>query len=81
VIKEGERSFDLEVMRGTSAAGRLLIELPYPFYWEGFEDETFRRRPDFMAVEPVAAPGAEVERSGRAALGSLRWAMFRKAMR
>jgi hypothetical protein len=29
VIKEHERSFDLEVMRGTSAASRLLIELPF----------------------------------------------------
>ena len=28
-IEEGERSFDLEVMRGASAAGRLLIELPF----------------------------------------------------
>ena len=45
VIEKGERSFDLEVMRGTSAACRPLIELPYPFYWEGFEDEAFGRRP------------------------------------
>jgi hypothetical protein len=27
VIEEGERRFDLEVMGGASAAGRLLIEL------------------------------------------------------
>jgi hypothetical protein len=32
-------------MGSASAASRLLIELPYPFYWEGFEDEAFRRRP------------------------------------
>ena len=31
--------------RDTSAAGRLLIELPYPFRWEGFEDDAFPRRP------------------------------------
>ena len=55
MIEEGERSFDLEVMRGTSAAGRLLIELPYPFCWEGLEDEAFRRRPCdyFEPGEPV----------------------------
>ena len=34
VIEENERSFDLEVMGGISAAGRLLIELPDPFYWK-----------------------------------------------
>jgi hypothetical protein len=34
VIKEGERSFDLEVMRGASATCRLLIELPSLFYWK-----------------------------------------------
>ena len=28
VIEEGESSFDLEVVRGASAAGHLLIELP-----------------------------------------------------
>ena len=55
MIKEGERSFDLEVMRGTSAACRLLIEFPYPFNWEGFEDETFGRRPSnyFKPCAPV----------------------------
>ena len=54
-IEEGERSFDLEVMRGASAAGRLLIELPYPFYRECFEDEAFGRRPrdDFEPGAPV----------------------------
>ena len=31
MIEESERRFDLEVMGGASAAGRLLIELPYPF--------------------------------------------------
>ena len=45
-------------MRGTSAAGRLLIELPHPFYWEGFEDEAFGRRPcDYF--EPGAPVGDE----------------------
>ena len=55
VIEESERSFDLEVVRGASAAGRLLIELPYPFYREGFEDEAFGRRPrdDFEPGAPV----------------------------
>jgi hypothetical protein len=42
-------------MRGTSAAGRLLIELPHPFYWEGFEDEAFRRPCDYF--EPGAPVG------------------------
>jgi hypothetical protein len=28
-----------------SAAWRFLIELPSPFYWEGFADEAFGRRP------------------------------------
>ena len=58
VIEEGERSFDLEVMRGTSAACCLLIELLYPFCWEGLEDEAFRRRPcDYF--EPSAPVGDE----------------------
>jgi hypothetical protein len=26
-------------MRGTSAAGHLLIKVPYSFRWEGFEDD------------------------------------------
>ena len=34
---------NLEVMGGASAAGRLLIELPYPFRGQGFEDEAFGR--------------------------------------
>ena len=52
VIEEGERSFDLEVMGSASAACRLLIEVPYPFYREGLEDEAFGRRPcdDFYQV-------------------------------
>jgi hypothetical protein len=55
MIKEGERSFDLEVMRGASATCRLLIELPSLFYWEGFEDEAFGRRScdDFEPCAPV----------------------------
>jgi hypothetical protein len=55
MIKEGERSFDLEVMRGTSAACRLLIEFPSPFYWESFEDEAFGPRPSnyFKPGAPV----------------------------
>jgi hypothetical protein len=36
VIEESERSFDLEVVGRASAAGRLLVELPYPFYRECF---------------------------------------------
>ena len=36
VIEESKRCFDLEVVRGVSAAGRLLIELPYPLYRECF---------------------------------------------
>ena len=31
MIEEGERSFDLVVMGGTSPEGRLLIELPFLF--------------------------------------------------
>jgi hypothetical protein len=45
VIEEGEGSFDLEVMRGASAACRLLIEVHYPFRGQGFEGEAFCRRP------------------------------------
>ena len=58
VIEESERRFDLEVMGGASASGRLLIELPYPFRGQGFENETFGRRPrnDF---EPGAPLGEE----------------------
>ena len=33
------------------------LELPYPFYWEGFEAEAFRRRPDDL--EPGAPVGEE----------------------
>mgnify|MGYP003509777887 CR=1 FL=1 len=52
------RSFDLEMMGGTSAAGRLLIEFPYPFCREGFEDEAFGRRPrDYF--KPSAPVGDE----------------------
>jgi hypothetical protein len=39
----------LEVMRGASATCRLLIELPYLFYWEGFEDSC----DDFEPCAPV----------------------------
>jgi hypothetical protein len=43
---------------GTSAAGCLLIELPLPFRWKGFEDEAFGRRPrDYF--EPGAPVGDE----------------------
>ena len=45
MIEESERGFDLEVMGGASAAGRLLIELPHPFRGQGVEDEAFGRRP------------------------------------
>jgi hypothetical protein len=45
VIEKGERSFDLEVMRGTSAVCRLLIELPLPFLGARFRGRGLRPPP------------------------------------
>ena len=58
VIEESDRRFDLEVMGGASAAGRLLIELPHPFRGQGFEGEAFGRRPR-DDLEPGSPIGEE----------------------
>jgi len=52
----------LEVMGGTSAAGRLLIEILYPFYREGFEDEAFGRRPVFLQTHTLLCARLEPAR-------------------
>ena len=64
VIEQREGCLYLEVMGSTSAASRPLVELPCSLPWQGFQDQALSGRPDFMAVGPVAAPGAGVERSG-----------------
>ena len=53
-----QRDFDLQVMEGASAASRLVVELRCPLLWQRFEGQAFGSGPDFMAVGPVAAPGA-----------------------
>ena len=52
--RQRERSFDLQVMGGASAASRLLVELRCPLLWQRFEGQAFGSGPDFMAVGPVA---------------------------
>ena len=45
----GDPAFDTTVIALCRHFGYLvLIELPYPFCWEGFEASAFRRRRDFM---------------------------------
>jgi hypothetical protein len=39
VIDQGEGRFNLEVMGSAPAAGCLLVELPCPVRWQGFEGE------------------------------------------
>jgi hypothetical protein len=57
-VEEREGGFNLEVMGGAAAAGRLLIELPYPFGGQGFQGEAFGRRPGEYS-EPGAPVGQE----------------------
>jgi hypothetical protein len=45
VIEESEGSFDLEVVRGASAAGRLLMRTPLPFLPGMFLGRSLRPRP------------------------------------
>lgn len=45
VIKQREGCFNLEVVRGTPAASRLLVELPYPLRWQGLKGQAFSDRP------------------------------------
>jgi len=55
--RQRERSFDLQVMGGASAASRLLVELRCPLLWQRFEGQAFGSGPDFMAVGPVERSG------------------------
>src|ERR1700752_1735585 len=45
VIEQREGRFNLEGMGGAPAASCLLVELPYPLRWQGFEDHALSGRP------------------------------------
>ena len=51
--------FNLEVMGGASTVSYLLVELPCPLQWQGFESKTFGGRPGSRIK-----PGAPVGRQG-----------------
>jgi hypothetical protein len=45
VVEQRESRFNLQMMRSASAASHLLVELPYPVFWQGFESDTFGSQP------------------------------------
>ena len=56
MIKQREGRFNLEVMGSAAAASRLLVELPCPLRWQGFEGKTFDGRARAAANAASAAP-------------------------
>src|SRR5258705_11312997 len=59
LIEQREGRFNLEVMGSAPAASRLLVELPSPFYGQGFKRQTFGGRPRdrFKPGAPVSGKG------------------------